>query len=448
MHRTGTITAAAGQLRARPLEQADDALDAIIQAVRQAGRLGVDLLVLPECAYPAYNLRSRTTYEATSLLGYDALIQLLCDNARASGLHLVVGLVEPHADQLHNAAVLIGPDGQVIGTYRKQFLWDNDHDYFTPGKAIDVFETALGRIGILICADARAPEVVATLTAERAELVALPTNWVNATHLPGEFYNPQPDFLIPARCREFGLPFICANKSGQEDAETRFCGLSRVVVPDGTTAAETGPTGEAIVVAELAPNAAPAPQMPADCRRRLVSSRPPTEPPVGECLVTLAVARSDDDRARLTPQRRCIAMTGRPTDPTSFQVHRRELTVVEPPSAPGLRSAGGNTIGCACGADADGFGWPRTLALRGASVLCLFQTRADLDLLRTRAIENRVFVAALTEEWGAVIAPDGAVLARDHRLAMADVDLADAADKTVTPRTHVFAERRPRSYRF
>jgi hypothetical protein len=224
--------------------------------------------------------------------------------------------------------------------------------------------------------------------------------------------------------------------------------MSRVVLPDGTTSTETGPIGESIVAAELAIDAARLPRIPVACRRRLATVQPPVEPPTIGNPVILAAARSAGDLTGLTWRGRCIVMTGQPAGPMPSGPKSGEVTLVGPPSAPGLRAAGWVAIGCASGGDADGFAWPRVLALRGASLLCLFPTSADLDLLRTRAAENRVFVAAVAGEWAVIVAPDATVLARDRGLAVADVDPADAASKTVAPQTHVFDERRPASYRF
>lgn len=442
------VNVAVGQLAARPLEEADDALDAVFDAISRAGRLGVGLLVLPECAYPAYHLGSPARYRSAPLLGSEALVQRLSAATRETGLHLVIGLVEPDAGRLYNAALLIGPDGRCLGSYRKQFLWDYDHDYFTPGASIDVVETAIGRIGMLICADARAPEIVATLAGRGAELVAMPTNWVNTARRPGEFYNPQPDFLIPARCREFGLPFLCANKSGQEDDETRFCGLSCIVLPDGSTAAQAGPTEQGVIAAELAVGPPGMASIPPACRDRLLADRSAEAPPCDRRRIGLCVVRSRDDLDRLLNDRKGIAVVSESLDDPGPPApgESSSMRVVPRPRAPGLTMLDGVSIGCAVGADADGFAWPRVLALDGAEIICLFDHPADLRILRTRAVENRVFVAAITHEWVALIGPDATVLGQDARVAVAEVDVADAADKTVAPQTDIFAERRPASY--
>ena len=54
MSKASTIKVAAAQIQAFGLEQAQQSLEAVGRAVRQAAEADVDLLVLPECAYPAY----------------------------------------------------------------------------------------------------------------------------------------------------------------------------------------------------------------------------------------------------------------------------------------------------------------------------------------------------------------------------------------------------------
>jgi predicted amidohydrolase len=71
-------------------------------------------------------------------------------------------------------------NGQIAGIHRKCFLWDFDHDYFAAGEEIRPFDTSVGRMGVMICADARLPEIAATLVRKGAEVILQPTAWVNA----------------------------------------------------------------------------------------------------------------------------------------------------------------------------------------------------------------------------------------------------------------------------
>ena len=60
-----------------------------------------------------------------------------------------------------DTAVLVGPDG-FIGHYRKAHLWNLEKLWFTPGNlGFPVFDTPIGRIGMLVCWDIWFPEVPA-----------------------------------------------------------------------------------------------------------------------------------------------------------------------------------------------------------------------------------------------------------------------------------------------
>ena len=73
--------------------------------------------------------------------------------ARKHGLHLVVGLVERARHLVFNAGVLIGPDGKLIGQYRKVTLPRTEIEAgITPGSEYPVFDTKLGKIGFAMTA--------------------------------------------------------------------------------------------------------------------------------------------------------------------------------------------------------------------------------------------------------------------------------------------------------
>ncbi len=96
----------------------------------------------------------------------------------AGGPYVVVGLLERTADPaiVYNSAALIGPDG-LVGIYRKAHLPLLGVDRFTtPGDTgFLVWDTEIGRVGIIICYDLRFPEAMRTLALSGADIIALPT---------------------------------------------------------------------------------------------------------------------------------------------------------------------------------------------------------------------------------------------------------------------------------
>ena len=95
--------------------------------------------------------------------------------AQKYALYIVAGLIERDRHQLFNVAVLIGPDGKIAGKYRKVCLPDGEYDKgMSPGSDYPVFDTRLGKIGMMICYDGFFPEVARELSNRGAEIIAWP----------------------------------------------------------------------------------------------------------------------------------------------------------------------------------------------------------------------------------------------------------------------------------
>lgn len=140
--------------------------------VAEAARLGGQLVVLPETV--TYYGTGRSYAECAEPIPgpsteYFGLL------ARQHGVHLVVGLLEREGPLVYNVAVLVRDDGQLIGTYRKVCLPRGESDGgITPGNSYPVFETSLGRIGMMVCYDGFFPEVARRLAEAGAEIIAFP----------------------------------------------------------------------------------------------------------------------------------------------------------------------------------------------------------------------------------------------------------------------------------
>ena len=225
------------------LAEKDRNLDVCLQRLEEAVAAGARLLVLPECAIPGYMFES-----AEEALPYAEEIpgpstDALAEACRESGAHVVCGLIERDGDRLHNAAVLVGPDG-LVGSYRKTHLPFLGVDRFvTPGDELPVWETPLGRIGVEICYDLRFPEVTRTLALRGADLICHPTNFPMAARV-------QTELITVARAAENRVFLLTANRCGQE-RWAEFCGRSQIVDPYGTRLAETDVAGEELLVADL-----------------------------------------------------------------------------------------------------------------------------------------------------------------------------------------------------
>ena len=80
--------------------------------------------------------------------------------AEFNDLHLFGMPVKEKVESiLFNAAVLIGPDGELLGDYRKLHLHGEQRLAFRPGYRMPMFDTEFGVLGLMIGWDLAFPEV-------------------------------------------------------------------------------------------------------------------------------------------------------------------------------------------------------------------------------------------------------------------------------------------------
>jgi predicted amidohydrolase len=248
------------QLRAFDLEEAAKGLRHTLEMVDRAAEERPDLIVLPEVTYPAYFLRSREEYRRAGLLDADALLRTFGGKAAQHGAYLAVGVAFPSDEgEVTNSAVLFAPDGSLVGRYDKSFLWHFDRHWFRGGAHYPVFETRLGRLGLLICADGRLPEIARCLAVGGAQVIVDPTAWVSWGRQPGELSNPQPEYMMSARALENGVWVVAAGKVGVEAGSLVYCGRSCVIDPRGRTLASAETEEEAVLTFDMDPAEATGP---------------------------------------------------------------------------------------------------------------------------------------------------------------------------------------------
>ena len=95
--------------------------------------------------------------------------------AKQHRTHIVAGLIERDQHLVYNVAVLLGPNGQIIGKYRKVALPRGEIEGgITPGTEYPVFQTSFGKVGMMVCYDGFFPEVARELTKNGADIIVWP----------------------------------------------------------------------------------------------------------------------------------------------------------------------------------------------------------------------------------------------------------------------------------
>lgn len=95
--------------------------------------------------------------------------------AKQHNIYIVSGLYERFGHLVYNVAVLHGPDGQIVGKYRKVTLPTGEIERgVAPGYEYPVFDTRFGKVGLMVCYDGFFPEVARQLCNNGAEVIAWP----------------------------------------------------------------------------------------------------------------------------------------------------------------------------------------------------------------------------------------------------------------------------------
>lgn len=150
---------------------------------------------------------------------------------------------------VHNTAVLIDADGEVLTAHRKVHLYraGGEDVAFRAGSCLDVVQTSrLGRVGVLVCFDGDFFESARTLALAGAELVILPAAYETAAE---RWW----DLLYPAQALGNAQWWVMANQCG-DNGSIEFLGGSRVIAPDGEIVASlprTGSGGVEYLVTEI-----------------------------------------------------------------------------------------------------------------------------------------------------------------------------------------------------
>lgn len=156
---------AAGKTSAEKCEQ-------FAPLIAKAAEQKADLIVLPETL--TYYGSSRTYADCAEPIPGPST-EYFATLAKQHGLYIVAGLIERDEHRLFNVAVLLGPEGTIVGKYRKMALPRGEIDAgVMPGDDYPVFDTRFGKVGMMVCYDGFYPEVARELSNRGAEVIAFP----------------------------------------------------------------------------------------------------------------------------------------------------------------------------------------------------------------------------------------------------------------------------------
>lgn len=254
------FTAAAVQVAPRPgpltTEVVKANLDhAVTWVDRCVEATGAELVVLPETCTTGFTpgVPPEALWEVvTDVPG--PVTEPVQEVARRLRVHVCVGTYERGESRgvVHNAAILIGPDGEALGTYRKTHLYAGESvasgGWVTPGESVTVIGTPLGRIGTVICFDGDYPELARIQAVQGAEVLLRPSALLRSADIW--------ELTTRARAYDNHVFVVAANAVGSDPAGVLYFGNSLIVTPVAEVIAR-GTTHEGWVSARLEPGALP-----------------------------------------------------------------------------------------------------------------------------------------------------------------------------------------------
>lgn len=193
---------------------------------------GAELVVLPESVTTGFS-PGCSTEEFWDLLTDvpGPSIEPFAQVARDLGIHLCVGLYRrgERRGQIWNSAVLIGPDGALLGIYDKTHPFAAEGiaggGWVTPGEKAVVVDTELGKIGLIICFDGDYPELSRILAVQGAQVIVRLSALLRSVDIW--------EMTSRARAYDNHVFVVGANATGTDAAGVHFYGNSHIVTPLG-----------------------------------------------------------------------------------------------------------------------------------------------------------------------------------------------------------------------
>ena len=215
---------------------------------------GAELVVLPETVTTGFTpgISAEALWDLVDEIP-GRLTSPFSDLAARLGIHLVHATYERGAQRgvIFNSSILIGPDGAVLSRYRKTHPFCTEMlsrgGWVAPGDQVAVVDTALGKIGMIICFDGDYPELSRIQALLGAQIIARPSALLRSADI-WELTNR-------ARAYDNHVFVIGANAVGVDPAGVLYFGNSMIVTPIAEVIARAA-THEGWVSARLDPEAA------------------------------------------------------------------------------------------------------------------------------------------------------------------------------------------------
>jgi len=217
----------------------------MLRLVQDAKQSGCDAILFPEMSDTGYVMPVILQTASPWTEGPAVALRRAAEKHR---LYIVAGLSERDGPSVFNSIAFIGPDGSILGKYRKTHLVTAEpmleHRHLKAGDELVLGHIGGILVGFMTCYDVRFPEIACNLAAAGAEIIFLPAAFplIRIAHWK---------VLSEARAIENQLFIVAANRIGTDGPGLAFGGASRVIDPQGALLASASETEEKLLLVDL-----------------------------------------------------------------------------------------------------------------------------------------------------------------------------------------------------
>ena len=237
----------------------------LVSKIKEASKLGSDLVVLQELHQSEYFCQSEDTKYFEYAKSFNEDVKFWAEVSKENSIVLISSLFEQRAAGLYHNTAVVFDRGEVAGKYRKMHIPDDpafyEKFYFTIGDlGFEPINTSIGRLGVLICWDQWYPEAARIMALKGAEVLIYPTaiGWFDSdSH--DEKQRQLDAWINIQRSHSIanGIPLLSCNRVGFETDSSgvlegiRFWGNSFVCGAQGEIIAKASSSEEEILSATL-----------------------------------------------------------------------------------------------------------------------------------------------------------------------------------------------------
>lgn len=225
----------------------DTNTDTIFRFLEEAARAGARVVCFPETQTVGYRVDIATPDTPVEPERLRDLHERVARRCGELGLACILGTETPRepGGKPYNSALVIGPNGQVLGVHHKTRLTPLDAVAYSPGRSFETFDLFGVKVGVVICFEGfRFAETTRECVRQGAQLVFHPQN--NTTR-PNDWKIPIHHAMLVTRAAENTIWFASCNICHDRHQNCR----SLVVAPDGRIHAQTELRREELLTADL-----------------------------------------------------------------------------------------------------------------------------------------------------------------------------------------------------